>query len=95
MGYFKPNKIHRTSNSIPPFTYKEFENNRMVIMSIERSFEIIWDAPLAIDLLIKISDTRKIIGMWNILAHGYDYCNTFLYLGNYKKEPAYFKSRNN
>ena len=58
-----------------PFTYKEFENNQMVIMSIERSFEIIGEAVkrvLAIDSLLKISDTRKIIGMRNILAHGYD-----------------------
>lgn len=58
-----------------PFTYQEFENNQMVIKSVERSFEIIGEAvkrSLGIDPLLKISDTRKIIGMRNILAHGYD-----------------------
>jgi uncharacterized protein with HEPN domain len=59
----------------PPFTYQEFESNQMVIQSVERSFEIIGEAvkrALAIDPNLKISDTRKIIGMRNILAHGYD-----------------------
>lgn len=58
-----------------PLTFEEFEKTLVVLRSVERSFEIIGEAvkrALAIQPDLNLSDTKKIIGMRNVLAHGYD-----------------------
>jgi uncharacterized protein with HEPN domain len=58
-----------------PMTFNEFEKSMIALRSVERSFEIIGEAikrALASQPDLVITDTKKIIGMRNILAHGYD-----------------------
>lgn len=55
--------------------YFKFNSNFLVIRTVERNLEIIGEAVkkiLLIDPSLKISSTRDIIGLRNILAHAYD-----------------------
>jgi uncharacterized protein with HEPN domain len=56
-------------------TIDEFRNNHLVQSAVEREFEIIGVACknlLDINPEIQITYSKKIIGMRNIIAHGYD-----------------------
>ncbi len=59
-------------------SFKDFQENRMLQLAIEREFEIIGEALhrlTRIDeatLAEKIPEYRKIIDFRNIIAHGYD-----------------------
>ena len=71
----------------PPLTFQEFEKSQIVLRSVERSIEIICEAvkrALQIQSDLYISDTKKIIGMRNILSHGYDMVSLNP-LGKYQK----------
>jgi uncharacterized protein with HEPN domain len=57
--------------------FKEFEQDRLLQAAVERELEIIGEALFRLrkgspELLDKIADGEKIIGLRNILAHGYD-----------------------
>lgn len=59
-------------------TFDEFKNDRLLQLAIERQFEIIGEALYRMEkvdesnLVIRIPEYRKIIGLRNIIAHGYD-----------------------
>jgi len=59
-------------------TFKDFQENRMLQLAIEREFEIIGEALSRIarieedNLARQIPEYRKIIDFRNIIAHGYD-----------------------
>ncbi len=56
-------------------TPEEFRKNQLVQSAVEREFEIIGIACknlMELNPQIQISHIRKIIGMRNIIAHGYD-----------------------
>lgn len=55
----------------------DFKENRQLQLAVERSLEIVGEAIYRLRqdhpvLAGQLSDTHKIIGMRNILAHGYD-----------------------
>ena len=56
---------------------KTFNNNQILQSALERKYEIIGEALNRIkrineEILSRITDAHKIIGLRNILAHGYD-----------------------
>jgi len=59
-------------------SYKEFQEDRLLQLAIEREFEIIGEALFRLEkvdpetLADRIPEYRKIIDFRNILAHGYD-----------------------
>jgi uncharacterized protein with HEPN domain len=56
-------------------SFNEFIQDRKLMLAVERCFEIIGIAVYEVDRLrtdLSISDKEKIIGMRNIIAHGYD-----------------------
>lgn len=58
-------------------SFCDFESDRRLQLVVERELEIIGEALARLrrdhaDLTLKISDADKIIGMRNVLAHGYD-----------------------
>ena len=58
-----------------PLSFEQFEKTLVIVRAVERSFEIIGEAlkrALVINPDLSIADSKKIIGMRNILAHGYD-----------------------
>ena len=58
--------------------FEGFTSNRLLQLALEREFEIIGEALARLEridqegLARKIQDYRKIIGLRNIIAHGYD-----------------------
>lgn len=73
--------ILRTINELNVFcagkNIVDFKEDRQLQLAVERSLEIVGEAVfrLRVDhpaLVQKLSDAHKIIGMRNILAHGYD-----------------------
>ena len=56
----------------------DFKSNRLLQLAIERQFEIMGEALYRLEkideskLAQRIPDYRKIIGLRNIIAHGYD-----------------------
>lgn len=59
-------------------TYAMFTQDRMLQLVVERQFEIIGEALYRLEkvdeetLSVRIPEYRKIIGLRNIIAHGYD-----------------------
>ena len=56
-------------------TFEEYTRDRRLMLAVERCFEIIGVALSEAEKLrtdLPISDKPKIIGMRNIIAHGYD-----------------------
>ena len=56
-------------------SFEEYLKDRKLMLAVERCFEIIGVALFEIDKLrtdIPITNKEKIIGMRNIIAHGYD-----------------------
>lgn len=59
-------------------TFEEFTRDRLLQLALERQFEIIGEALYRLErvdeanLVVKIPEYRKIIGLRNIIAHGYD-----------------------
>lgn len=56
---------------------EDFRQNRLLQAAVERKFEIIGEALTRVraldpDLMVRITDANRIIGMRNIIAHGYD-----------------------
>ena len=59
-------------------TLENFSQDRLLQSAVERQFEIMGEALYRLEridlenLHVKIPDYRKVIGLSNILAHGYD-----------------------
>jgi uncharacterized protein with HEPN domain len=59
-------------------TFDEFTRDRLLQLALERQFEIIGEALYRLErvdetnLVLRIPEYRKIIGLRNIIAHGYD-----------------------
>ena len=58
-------------------TFQDFQEDRALQLIVERELEIIGEALARLrrdhpDLAEQISDIHKIIGLRNVLAHGYD-----------------------
>jgi uncharacterized protein with HEPN domain len=58
--------------------FDDFTRDRLLQLALERQFEIIGEALYRLErvdeanLVLKIPEYRKIIGLRNIIAHGYD-----------------------
>ena len=74
--------IQLSCKEISEFTeglsYEDFLEDRKLQLAIERTFEILGEAPARLEridakeLETKIPEYRQIIGFRNLLAHGYD-----------------------
>ena len=58
-------------------SFADFQNDRRLQLVVEREFEIVGEALARLRrdhpaLAARIADTDKIIGLRNVLAHGYD-----------------------
>ena len=65
--------LERTEN----ITYEEFVGDELLRLGVERSFEIIGEAASRIDrhdeaTISRISNVRRIVGLRNVIVHGYD-----------------------
>jgi uncharacterized protein with HEPN domain len=61
------------------YNFNEYQKNKMLQRAIERNLEIIGEALgriLKLDSSIQITDSRKIIGLRNIIIHSYDNIST-------------------
>jgi len=69
--------IEETASFCRHKTIEDFRDDRALQLIVERELEIIGEAMARLqreypDLADQITDTRKIIGLRNVLAHGYD-----------------------
>src|SRR5438477_9239525 len=69
-------RIKRLEDALTPISsYAEFSGNYIIIAATERHIEVIGSAvkeAISIKHDIEITDSKKIIGMRNIIAHGYN-----------------------
>lgn len=87
------NRLEKATAS--PTTLEQFSNNDILINAVERNFEIIGEAlkrALEIEPRLSVTDTRKIIGMRNIIAHNYDEVEAINLWGTVKKNIPVLKS---
>ena len=59
------------------YTYELYRGNRMLQSAVERQFEIIGEAlsrlrKVDLHIFNLITDSERIIGLRNVIAHGYD-----------------------
>lgn len=69
--------IEETATFCRDKTIEDFRNDRALQLIIERELEIIGEAMARLqrespDLASQIADAHKIVGLRNVLAHGYD-----------------------
>jgi uncharacterized protein with HEPN domain len=78
-----------------PLDIEQFSRNEVLINAVERNFEIIGEAlkrALQIEPGLVVTDTRKIIGLRNILSHNYDEVEPVNLWGTVKKNVPVLKS---
>lgn len=66
----------RLSRFVADKKFDEYETDELLRSGVERQFEIIGEAlnqlsKIEVDVVVKISDYKKIISFRNILIHGY------------------------
>jgi len=86
--------IDRMEKATEKISFEQFKQDYFLVNGIERNFEIIGEAlkkALETDATLNISDTKKIIGMRNIIAHNYDLVEPINLWGTIRKNIPVLK----